>query len=130
MIAPPMGQLENAQKILTATEASLRELIESALSQQLYADVADIARMADAIARLRGTDERSHSTPLVAARNNAASNSNAAVPSASQRSSRTARAFPRFEREGDRLVKIAWSKKDRAEYEHKAPHRIVDLLVE
>jgi hypothetical protein len=28
--------------------------------------------------------------------------------------------FPRFEREGDRLVKIGWSKKNKSTYEHRA----------
>lgn len=57
-----------------------------------------------------------------------------------KRKSRTARSkrrlssrpreYPKFLREGDNLVKIGWSKRDRAPYEHKAPRRVVDLLVE
>lgn len=30
-------------------------------------------------------------------------------------------AYPRFDVEGERLVKIGWSKRERAEYEHKVP---------
>jgi hypothetical protein len=40
------------------------------------------------------------------------------------------KAFPRFEREEDKLVKIAWSKRDRKEYEHKAPRSVADLLLD
>ncbi|MCC7293030.1 MAG: hypothetical protein IT449_13295 [Phycisphaerales bacterium] len=36
--------------------------------------------------------------------------------------------YPKFFREGDTLIKVAWSKKQRAEYQHKAPRRAVDLL--
>jgi hypothetical protein len=125
-----MSQLENARKILTATEGSLRELIERALSEQQYTDVAQIARIADAIARLRSADETSEGWPSVIAWNGAVSNGNPPGLRAFSRRVRTAKKFPRFEREGDKLVKIAWSKKDRAEYEHKAPRRIVDLLIE
>jgi len=36
--------------------------------------------------------------------------------------------YPRFFRRGDFLVKIGWSKKERQEYEHKAPRRVIDAL--
>jgi len=36
--------------------------------------------------------------------------------------------YPRFYRDGDFLVKVSWSKKDRGEYQHKAPRRVAELL--
>lgn len=36
--------------------------------------------------------------------------------------------YPRFFRQGDQLVKIGWSRKAKAEYEHKAPRHAVDAL--
>jgi hypothetical protein len=36
--------------------------------------------------------------------------------------------YPKFYREGEYLVKVAWSKKDRGEYQHKAPRRVAELL--
>ena len=36
--------------------------------------------------------------------------------------------YPQFYREGDYLVKVAWSKKERGEYQHKAPRRVAELL--
>jgi len=36
--------------------------------------------------------------------------------------------YPRFVREGDNLVKIGWSKSQRAEYEHKSPKRLLAVL--
>ena len=36
--------------------------------------------------------------------------------------------YPRFVREGDNLVKIGWSRSQRAEYEHKSPKRLLAVL--
>lgn len=36
--------------------------------------------------------------------------------------------YPKFYRDGDYLVKVAWSKKERGEYQHKAPRRVAELL--
>ncbi len=38
--------------------------------------------------------------------------------------------YPRFVREGENLVKIGWSKSQRAEYEHKSPKRLLVVLCE
>jgi hypothetical protein len=38
--------------------------------------------------------------------------------------------YPRFERHGDKLVKIAWSKKDRREYEHRASAEVIFRVAE
>ena len=37
--------------------------------------------------------------------------------------------YPQFLRDGDSLVKIGWSKSEGAEYEHKCPKRVLDVLV-
>jgi hypothetical protein len=37
--------------------------------------------------------------------------------------------YPRFLRDGNALVKIGWSKKEKKRYEHKAPKPVLDLLV-
>ena len=47
-------------------------------------------------------------------------------------SSRTipqATAYPRFLRDGNHLIKIGWSKKEKAQYEHKAPKAVLHLLL-
>ncbi len=113
-------------QILNEAQAQLRSLLQEALANNRYTDVAEIARVADRLAQLGAesglappTDESAHPARV--------SRPSAAPPTRHTRPSRT---FPRFEREGDKLVKIAWSKKDRAEYEHKAPRNVVDLLIE
>jgi hypothetical protein len=42
----------------------------------------------------------------------------------------SSRLYPRFERDDDKLVKVAWSKRHRAEYEHRAPRGVADTLLE
>lgn len=37
--------------------------------------------------------------------------------------------YPRFKREDDTLVKIGWSKSDKATYEHRSPRSVLDNLV-
>lgn len=37
--------------------------------------------------------------------------------------------FPKFNRDGDTLIKIGWSKTDAAPYEHRSPRKILDKLV-
>ena len=36
--------------------------------------------------------------------------------------------YPRFFRQGDRLVRVAWSKREKKEYEHKAPITVLKAL--
>ncbi len=39
------------------------------------------------------------------------------------------RAYPHFFKEGEVLVKVAWSKSKRGEYEHKSPQKVLTALV-
>jgi hypothetical protein len=132
-----MDVLGDALKILGDTEMSLRVLIERALSANQYAEVATLARIVDAVARLRGAGDVQPSTPI---RNptgpEQASDNRRHVESISAtgrskapRSRRTKPdEFPRFERDGDKLVKIGWSKRDERVYEHRAPRDVVFLV--
>lgn len=122
-----MSSVLVARKILAKAQDDLRELIAKALADGRFADVADIARMADGVARLATDDDQPVSSGQEhAPAPPAVSRHGTIVRGGSVRPSRT---FPRFEREGDKLVKIAWSKKGRAEYEHKAPRRVADILI-
>jgi hypothetical protein len=38
--------------------------------------------------------------------------------------------YPQFMRDGDNLIKIGWSKKEKAQYEHKSPKSVLAQLVE
>jgi hypothetical protein len=118
-----------ALQILQQTEAELQKLIQKALTEGRYADVAAIARLADHIAQLASQDESADYDDMS---DGSSPEDGDESPRPGTKLSKRAirRAFPRFEREGDRLVKIAWSKRGREEYEHKAPREIVDLLID
>ncbi|MCI0722275.1 MAG: hypothetical protein L0338_25375 [Acidobacteria bacterium] len=126
-----MTHLENAQKLLIDTEETLRKFIESALARQCYGDVAGIARMADAILRAI-REEHVAVTPqlpvaAVAPNNPDSIISAQATPKTSRKPRPAKPEFPRFEVDGDKLVKIGWSKRDKRAYEHRAPRGVVFL---
>jgi hypothetical protein len=128
-----MSRWDEAQRILRDTERSLRALIEAALAEHCYSEVAAIATTVEAVASLQ-------QPPIlmsgeVEPENGGQVDPMPAVgqPNSPQRVSRSGRSrrglasteFPRFERDGDKLVKLGWSKRDERIYEHRAPRDIV-----
>lgn len=121
------------QAILDEAEAQLKDIIEDCLASGSYIDMAVVAGVADAIRTLsagavaqldsRADDLRPEPRPgkrLESSQREAMETPARASRPVGRQSSRAA-SYPRFEREGERLIKIGWSKKERAEYEHKAP---------
>lgn len=127
---------DSAVKILQRAESELRSLIEKALADGRYGDVASIARLADRLAQMvspNGSAEIGNNSVDSSDLNESSAREEfeTSPRPGTKLSKRAARKlFPRFEREADRLVKIAWSKREREEYEHKAPREIVDLLID
>lgn len=132
-IVPCMSIVAAGLEILARAEAELRNQIERALSEGRYTEVAALARIADGLAQLATIEgENANRRVEVHSERSTLPVSQApplTLPSHLRRT-RVTRTFPRFEREADKIVKIAWSKKDRAEYEHKAGRQVVDLLVD
>jgi len=122
-----MGTIQDARGILAGAEASLRQLMESALREQRYSDVGEIAGLADGISRLLqgrvAAPSVSHAAPPVAAVASAPVTLSNPLPKKSGKSLKSE--YPRFERDDDKLVKIGWSKKNKATYEHRAPREAV-----
>jgi hypothetical protein len=121
-----MGTIQDARGILAGADASLRQLMEAALREQRYSDVAEIAGLADGIARLlqgRPVEQATpHPSPVPFTLSMPAS-SGSPTPKQSAKSPKSQ--YPRFERDDDKLVKIGWSKKNKATYEHRSPHEAV-----
>lgn len=113
--------------------AELRPIIVEAVAAEAYADVASIARLTEELSNLLRhvtTDKRPPAGP--AAERVAQEQREPTTPMAEPHSPRaTSRRvqYPQFLRDGDRLVKIGWSKKTRTTYEHKAPRAVVEALV-
>lgn len=121
-----MGNAQEARRIIAEAETGLRQLIEQAMREQRYGDVAEVALLADALARVAVTKQR----PAGSEPNRFSADSRADLAPRARRVSAkaTARrkaAFPRFERDGETLIKIGWSKKNRTAYQHRAPKETV-----
>lgn len=124
--------------MLADAEKSLRDLMQRELKAQRYGELAELAAIADALARLsRGglTGEATNAlnTAPQARRLPAAPSTTAralAKGKSIARNKPAKRDYPRFERDGDKLIKVGWSKKSREEYEHRAPRAAVLAFAE
>ncbi len=113
-----MNIIHEAESLLQKVEEELRGLMEQGIHAQEYANVSEVAKLAEGLSDLlRKPDERwADRGPRGRVRTS--------EPAAS-RGSKSAKEYPEFVRDGDRLVKIGWSKKKRQEYEHRAPKTAV-----
>lgn len=103
-----------------------------ALTVEAFSELPDIARAAEALtsvaAELRGDGSVYAGSPAPTDRPERASV--VAMPASLASTDKQPLAnYPQFYRHGDRLVKRAWSKKERQPYEHKAPREIVEVLL-
>lgn len=123
-----MDTIREALTVLSSAESSLRKLIEKGLRGQSYLEVAEVARMADGVARLLGNISTSSANGMskpFAVDTSPRKGASFRVAPVQKRPKTTSKEFPRFERDDDKLVKIGWSKKNKACYEHRASHSVV-----
>lgn len=118
-----MNRTHEAHAVLGETLAALRGLAKTALDEQSFSDVVEIARIAEEVAAIVGAE----SAGARPASNPAPPVARLATPRSPRRS--PSKSYPRFDRDGDKLVKIGWSKRAREEYEHRAPFVVAELLV-
>jgi hypothetical protein len=111
--------------ILDRTENELREFIKEELPGGSYADIAWAARVADTLAQFKAATGAQDVAG--AGFQPIPTDGSSERPSSAKR--RPAKDYPLFARDGDKLLKTAWSKRERAEYEHRAPRRVVELLI-
>lgn len=126
-----MDIAKQAVEIVQNAERRLLELAGNALTGGDYKSlrVAELARALGELAHstgLNGENGESAGLPVQIPRKTGADS----VSAASSRPRRAPRKgeYPKFFRRGDTLIKIGWSKKDRAEYEHKASRRVLNAL--
>lgn len=125
----PMAIEARAAAILGDAEADLRKLAAEAASVGDYAAIIKVAAWAKAVSDLVKSSAP-EATPKLAARNSAVT-ANAKPQTAPRRSGpRPAerKQYPRFFRHGDQLIRVAWSKREKKEYQHKAPHSALTAL--
>ena len=121
--------------VLTHAEDQFTLRLQAAAGDRQYADVAKLASVSGKLHELiQSIDANGGMTEPSNSARELANSGSAAHKLESRRGidkapNERASAYPRFVRSGDRLVKIAWSKKDDAEYEHRAPHIAVFAVV-
>lgn len=123
------------QQLLESAEAKLAEFASAASAARDYDSAGRIIAAAQAIKRL----EEQFRPPSFA--ENVEHNGKKATVSSlrlgrdpnhsadNRRKGRRLGEYPRFFRDGNRLVKVAWSKTDKREYEHRCPKDVVSSLV-
>jgi hypothetical protein len=125
--------ISTARGTLATAESRIRGLIETALAKQRYSDVALLAPIAEgllALERATGNGSGSQTVSEEPANQNWATADGPLKRTITGTLSRAEHSYPRFERHGDRLVKIAWSKKERREYEHRATADLIFRIAE
>ncbi len=108
-------------RLLENCEFALQKLVAEAVGEGDYAGVQRATEFAKAIAGLAAEARVATSPPQPAA---AGSNENAG-----RRARVSTGGYPKFFRRGEELVKIGWSRKEKAEYNHRAPLAAVRATV-
>lgn len=136
-----MAAVEAAEARL---RAELRTIIEEAVAAESYTDVAAIARITAALFHLRGEvasdtylmdglPKPSVEAVLGSGRRRISEGDSHSTPAADlktpPRPALRKDQYPVFLRDGVRLLKVAWSKKERAPYEHRAPQAVLEDLI-
>jgi len=131
-----MSLLGEGTVVLRDAEAKLRALASRAAAGGHYDELfhlADFARQLGALLASSIAVDGRGAGPAVSEKNASAQADNGTgtlpVPDPVRRETKRGK-YPRFLREGNQIVKIGWSKKARAEYEHKAPRDVVDVFTE
>jgi len=125
-----MGTIQRAKQVLDSAEHKLRELMQSCIELQDYSSVAEIAKLADGVARLRKGE--SSITQMVESKKippRFVNRQKISKPPSSRKKAVVNRTYPQFKIEDGKLVKVGWSKKNRSEYEHRAPREVVEAFI-
>lgn len=122
-------RLAEVGTVLRRAEDRLASLMREALDERAYGEVAAIASISRGLHALVDEESGNLTAPEIEGSSGGRTSTEEAPPKKVPRGRRQKGAYPRFLRDGDRLVKVGWSKKDMAEYQHKAPMKAVYALV-
>lgn len=134
-----MDYTVKAIEVLARAAESLREIVTQAYTAKAYGDLSKVAAAVDAIAALmRDLDDGEVPMSAMAVSSATPQQRESVAPSAKQVGASTRDAttvtrragYPRYYRDGDKILKVAWSKKERRPYEHRAPQAVIQKLIE
>lgn len=123
-----MKHVNEAYTVLLKAEEDIQEVMRRALSEQCYGDVAQIAALAEDFKSLLQSEHvegNQQNRPKSNQRNASSSRGRTHRKPVMHRTSHAKERYPKFERDGEKLIKIGWSKKEKKIYEHRAPKEAV-----
>jgi hypothetical protein len=125
-----MDTLKQAAGLLQDTEAKLRGLLSTAATSGDYAAVVRVAAWARTLSELvNGTlVETQRTAALRETSPHKTGRAKKSIPGAKPDSRQAQKIYPIFIKQGDQLVRLAWSKREKKEYRHKAPHSVLKTL--
>jgi hypothetical protein len=126
-----MNIIQQTEQLLTDTERSLVKLANEAGAARDYDQAASLIELARKVKQLSDEFASSAASPAAttAELHDEAKHSLSSIGTEnSARSRNKLGQYPKFVREGDSLIKIGWSKSEKAEYEHKSPKRLLTAL--
>jgi hypothetical protein len=123
-------KLKECIQVLQECEQKLRKLAAQALEEGDYPSVFRITDSAVAVAALAAEGNNEQPTPIALPRASSDSGNGSHEQSGTlgRVPKPSADEYPMFFRRGDELVKVGWSKKERKEYSHRAPRRVIDAV--
>jgi hypothetical protein len=116
--------MDAAKQALSDCETRLRELLSEAAKAGDYENVERLTAWAKAIRALASGVSINH-LDNSSARSRRSSKASARKPANKRRSTER---YPKFARFKEDLVKIGWSRREKKEYQHRAPRRVARLL--
>jgi hypothetical protein len=124
-----MDHVRRATDVLKHAEIGLRDLVSKAATNGDYDSVVKIASWAGAVSDLlkRAATSKSNGpfSPPKGKENPPQRPRNTGHPVSA---SMAQNGYPRFFRQGDTVVRVAWSKREKDEYQHKAPQVVLRVL--
>ncbi len=124
-----MGHLTYAIETLNRAESDLRELVAKAAASGDYAAVVRIASWAQAVNDLAGKKPSSRDSGIDFAFSNGAVGMVGQVKPRST-SKKHVNDYPRFFRHGNELVRVAWSRRAKSEYQHKTSEAVLKTVAD
>jgi hypothetical protein len=126
---------QSVAKIFQEAEVSLRALIGKAAETQKYDDIVVLVHLAR---QLQELSTRSSATPKGISSASISRGPEADAPPSTKRTQKVRgtagssqpKQYPVFSTTDERLIKLGWSKKNRTEYEHRAPKPSVAIVHE
>lgn len=119
-----MNNSIKAKHIVDQAISALQQLASQSLMDNDFSTVTEISRLAEALQSLTNETPPNSSNPRTVEM--------LSKPKTEKQKSRgrtPTGTYPKFQKDGEKLVKIGWSKKSRTEYEHKAPKSAISTLI-